>query len=132
METVTVDKRDYDRLTGKLAALETELGQARKFLEAPPKVGWWRRLWGMRAKAAVVALVVAFLIGCTTFGDIRKSEPVKNVFVIDGSPQKLANCASYELSDLFNSTLIEKQGAYYILVGYKGFGYPYDLGEVVF
>ena len=66
------------------------------------------------------------------FWDIRKSEPVKNVFVIDGSPQKLANCASYELSDLFNSTLIEKQGAYYILVGYKGFGYPYDLGEVVF
>lgn len=86
----------------------------------------------MGAKAAMVALVVAFWVGCTTFGDIRKSEPVKSVFVIDGSPQKLANCASYELSDSFNSTLIEKQGAYYILVGFKGLGYPYDLGEVVF
>ena len=58
----------------------------------------------MKVIVVLVALVVAFLVGCTTFGDIRKSEPVKSVFVIDGSPQKLANCASYELSDNFNST----------------------------
>jgi hypothetical protein len=96
------------------------------------KVSVSNLFWWLGLKASVVSLVVAFFVGCTTFGDIRKSDPVKSVFVIDSSPKKLANCASYELSDNFNSTLIEKQGTYYILVGFKGLGYPYDIGEVLF
>ncbi len=32
MDTDTLNKRDYDRLTGKLATLE-----------APAKMDWWRR-----------------------------------------------------------------------------------------
>ena len=43
---ITLDKIEYDSLIYKLATLESELGQARKLLEAPAKVGWWRRFWG--------------------------------------------------------------------------------------
>ena len=34
-------------MLSKLANLESELGQARKLLEAPAKAGWWRRFWDM-------------------------------------------------------------------------------------
>jgi hypothetical protein len=39
-------KEEYDSLIYKLATLESELGQARKLLEAPAKATWWKRLWG--------------------------------------------------------------------------------------
>lgn len=38
-------KEEHGSLTYKLATLESELGQARKLLEAPAKAGWWRRYW---------------------------------------------------------------------------------------
>lgn len=38
-------KEEYDSLIYKLSTLESELGQARKLLEAPAKVGWWKRYW---------------------------------------------------------------------------------------
>ena len=58
METITVDKRDYDRLTGKLATLEAELKHARNPLEATAKVGWWRRLGCLGPKAAVAVVLI--------------------------------------------------------------------------
>ena len=47
-------KEEYDSLIYKLATLESELGQARKLLEAPAKRSLWPRLSGLGAKAAVV------------------------------------------------------------------------------
>lgn len=38
-------KEAYDALIYKLATLESELGQARKLLVAPAKVGSWRKFW---------------------------------------------------------------------------------------
>lgn len=43
-------KEEYGSLIYKLATLQTELGQARKFLEASPKRSLWRRFWGPGAK----------------------------------------------------------------------------------
>ena len=38
-------KEDYDSLIYKLATLGSELGQARRLLEAPPERSLWRRIW---------------------------------------------------------------------------------------
>jgi hypothetical protein len=47
-------KEEYDSLIYKLATLESEIGQARKLLEGPTKVRWWKIYWGVGSKAAVV------------------------------------------------------------------------------
>jgi hypothetical protein len=64
-------QEEYDSLICKLAILESELGQARKLIETPAKRSLWRRLWGVGAKAAAVALVVVCLVG----GAIGKKNP---------------------------------------------------------
>lgn len=55
-------KEEYDSLIYKLATLESELGQARRLLEAPAKPPWWKRYWGVGSKAAVVLLVASVLL----------------------------------------------------------------------
>ena len=55
-------KEDYDSLVYKLATLESELGQERRLLEAPAKLPWWKRYWGVGSKAAVVVLVASVLL----------------------------------------------------------------------
>lgn len=56
-------KEAYDNLIYKLATLETELKNAQKLLEAPPKrPGWWKRFWGHGGYVAMAALVVALLL----------------------------------------------------------------------
>ncbi len=59
METITVNKREHDRLTCKVATLEAEMQHPRNLLQAPAKAGWWKRFWGT---AAVAALVVAVFL----------------------------------------------------------------------
>ena len=54
-------KEEYDTLIYKLATLESELGQARKLLEAPAKVSWWKRLWGGKALIAGLLLVMVMV-----------------------------------------------------------------------
>jgi hypothetical protein len=66
MTTPGPTQEEYDSLINKLATLESELGQARKLLEAPAKAGWWKRLWG---GAVVVALVMVF-IGTVAWGKV--------------------------------------------------------------
>jgi hypothetical protein len=58
-------KEDYDSLIYKLATLESELGQARKLLEAPKKVSWWKRYW---SGGAVMTLVLVVLVGAGAAG----------------------------------------------------------------
>ncbi len=55
-------KEDYDSLIYKLATLESELGQARKLLEAPAKRSLWRRIWGGRGKAIVAGVLLAVVL----------------------------------------------------------------------
>jgi hypothetical protein len=46
MSNPGTSKEEYDNLIYKLATLESELGQARKLLEAPGKrPSWWRCFW---------------------------------------------------------------------------------------
>jgi hypothetical protein len=53
-------KEEFDSLIYKLATLDSEFGQARKLLEAPPKkVSGWKRYW---TGVIVMALVVALLL----------------------------------------------------------------------
>ncbi|MGO8763258.1 MAG: hypothetical protein ACLQUS_14835 [Desulfobaccales bacterium] len=79
-------QEEYDSLICKLATLEIELDQARMLLEAPAKVGWWKRFWGLGAKATVVALVVAFLllpaVPCRTYA----AENKESIKAIMGEP----------------------------------------------
>lgn len=62
MSMPDVTRGEHHGLIHKLVTLETELKHNQKLLEAPAKVGWWRRFWGLGSQAAVVALVVAFLL----------------------------------------------------------------------
>jgi hypothetical protein len=59
MSSLGPTQEEYDSLIYKLATPEAELGQARKLLEAPAKVGWSRQFW---SGGAVVALVVFLLL----------------------------------------------------------------------
>jgi len=56
-------KEAYDSLIYNLATLESELGQARKLLEAPAKAPWWKRFWGGKALIAVLLLVMVMVGG---------------------------------------------------------------------
>jgi hypothetical protein len=46
MTNLGPNKEEYDSLIYKLATLETENRNYQKLLEAPPRAGWWKRLWG--------------------------------------------------------------------------------------
>lgn len=82
MSTPGPTKEEYGSLIYRLATLESELGQARKLLEAAAKQsGWWKRCWGMGAKAAAVALVVVCFVGAVALG--QGSEPY-NIEIHDG------------------------------------------------
>lgn len=99
METITPDKRKYNRLSGKLATMEAELRKVRKLLEAPAKSGWRRWLWGMGAKTAV-ALVVGFLLsGClATVSEIRGKEPSRTI-TSTKTPQELSKCIEFAIRE---------------------------------
>jgi hypothetical protein len=56
MNNLGPTQEDYDSLIYKLATLESELGQARKLLEAPKKTNWWRRYWTGVVVMALVAI----------------------------------------------------------------------------
>lgn len=60
-------KEAYDSLKSKLAAMEAELCHARKLLEAPKKVGGWKRFWG-RSGYLAAALVIVCVMGAGTWG----------------------------------------------------------------
>jgi|GEM_PF-1230141 hypothetical protein len=63
MTNLGQSKEYYDSLLYKLATLESELGQARKLLEATPaKRSLWRRIWGRETKALVTILVLAVMV----------------------------------------------------------------------
>jgi hypothetical protein len=50
----------------KLAALESELGQAQRRLEATKKVGWCKKFWGT---VAVAVLVLVLVLGAVAWGE---------------------------------------------------------------
>lgn len=106
-------KEEYDSLIYKLATLESGLGQARKLLEAPKKVSWWKRLWGMGSKAAVVALVVAILTsGCAvTLSEIRTKEP-SQIISSTKTPQELSKCIEFKMRAELGGGLIVNREEY--------------------
>jgi hypothetical protein len=79
-------KEEYDILLYKLATLESELGHARKLLEAPAKRSLWRRFWGLGPKAAAVALAVALLllpgVSCAQEGEREALLGLRGVYVL--------------------------------------------------
>ena len=88
-------QEEYDSLLYKLATLESELGQAKKMLEAPAKkVSWWKRYW---AGVAVVALVVVMVsvLGAAEQRTLYDVKPIqrtalvglKGVYVLVESPK---------------------------------------------
>lgn len=61
-------KEEYASLIYMLATLESELGQARKLLEAPAKTSLWRWLWGMRGKALMAGMLLLCVLGTGVWG----------------------------------------------------------------
>ncbi|MDO9070825.1 MAG: hypothetical protein Q7V36_04825, partial [Deltaproteobacteria bacterium] len=57
------------------------------------------------------------LIGCSTFGDIQKSEPIKTLFIADKSPETLANCTLFEAKNKgWNAALTQKDNQYLLFL----------------
>jgi hypothetical protein len=83
-------------------------------------------------RGIIIFYLCLILIGCSTFGDIHKSEPIKVIFVVDKSPETLANCTLFEAkSKGLNATLTQKEDKYLLLLS-RTYINDIPFGEVSF
>jgi hypothetical protein len=83
-------------------------------------------------KSISVLFVTLFLFGCTTFGSIHGSIPIKTLTVEGKSPEKLANCVLYEAKTRgFNAVLSEKQPDYLLFLS-RTYINDIPFGEITF
>jgi hypothetical protein len=106
MSNLEPTKEGYDSLIYKLATQESELGQARKLLEATAKAGWWRRFWGRGSAAALVLLVV--VIGAGVVGAAPKYI-TGNAWLKCGRPEKVVYMEGFQDGAVVWRSLMEKK-----------------------
>jgi hypothetical protein len=84
-------------------------------------------------------LIMAFMaVGCASFSEIRKSEPVKNVFIPNESTDKIANYIFYDIkgSDHLFPVIANDNKDYFIMIssppGLRGGPIIINYGELSF
>ncbi len=84
-------------------------------------------------KLIAIMSILVVVVGCATFDDIRQNAPTKTLFIPDSSPQKVANCAAYEMRAKYpNANLIEKEGVYFLNANIETILQTSPLAEISF